>query len=107
MARLVSIPESEVARLGDEESIRAHYNDELTLNELLTLAERASELAGGWERTPRTEREKFLEEREAVVAHGDQLASRPPAEISPLLRDELARAQADWQRARAAILQVR
>lgn len=107
MARLVSIPESEVARLGSEDRISAHYGDELNINELLTLAEKASGLVARWEQTPRSEREKFLREREAVLAQGDRLASRSPAEVSPLLRDELNRARADWQRARGAVLQVR
>jgi hypothetical protein len=105
VARRVSIPEAEVARLGSEERIGAHYGDELSLNELLTLVEKASALATRGASTPVTEREKFLRQREAVLAQGDRLASRSLAEVSPLLRDELARARAEWQRARAEVLQ--
>jgi hypothetical protein len=103
LAQLVNIPESEVARLGDEERIRAHYSDELSINELLTLAEQLSQLAERWGKAPQPERDKFLRERDAVLAQGDRLASRPPTDVSPLLREELARARADWQRAREAI----
>jgi hypothetical protein len=107
VARTVNIPESEVAQLGNEERIRAHYGDELRINELLSLAESASELAARWSQAPQAERSKFLSEREAVLAHGDRLAAQSPTEVSPLLRDELARARADWQRARAAVLPLR
>ncbi len=107
MAHLVNTPEEDVARLGSEERISAHYGDELNLNELLVLAEQASELAERWEQTPEAEREKFLREREAVLAQGDRLAARSPQEISPLLREALTRARADWHHARAAILRVR
>ena len=79
----------------------------MAINELLSLAEEASALAARWGQEPASERAKFLREREAVLAQGDRLASRSPTEVSPLLGSELTRARADWQRARAAILQVR
>lgn len=103
MSRRVESREADVARLGDQARVEAHYRDELDLNELFALCELADELVLRWEEKSEAARAKFLSERPSVLARGDLLASREPSAISPLLLAPLSEAQEAWRKSRRAL----
>lgn len=103
----ISTPESEVAKLGSEAAIEAHYLDEALINELFALAELARETVAGWSGMSSPDRATFLGERESAVARADWLAARPAAEVSPLLREAQVNAKNEWGNARGALLELR
>jgi len=90
-----NVSEEQVAQLGSEELILAHYQDEFRLNELLALADQSVELVSRWTGLPDPERRRFLQQREAVLKHGDRLAATDAS--SPLLREDLRQAQLAWR----------
>jgi hypothetical protein len=106
MKRRVKVSEAEVQKLGGETVIRAHFSDELRVNELFAFGELAEELVTGWATKPAGERNKFLEERPRVLKEGDRLAAPSPEGISALIRKDYAEAQAAWRSARARLLEL-
>jgi hypothetical protein len=102
----VRIPEAQVAVLGDESRIRAHYGDELKLNQLLELATAAQEMAGRWASASADERATFLEQRDATVRYGDRLMAPALEQVSPLLREHFRQANDTWRAAREAVLKL-
>lgn len=103
----ITTPESKIAALGSESAIESHYLDEALLNELFALAELTRETVKAWEAMPAAERESFLSERDAAIDRGDWLAARPAAELSPLLREEHAKAKSEWAKARTELLALK
>jgi predicted Fe-S protein YdhL (DUF1289 family) len=95
----VSVPEAQVAKLGNEQRIRAHYQDEVRLSELLALAEQTLEEQSRWALMPPEEQQKLLAQRDAILAHGDSLCAPRPEDTSPLLRVQEAEARSTWAQA--------
>jgi hypothetical protein len=104
---MIHLPEDRVAALADEALIRQHYSDELSVNELIGMANQGEELLSGWARLPKAEREKFLAERDAVVQHAAGITRRRPDQVGVLLRDAWKKAVARWRGVEPKLLALR
>jgi hypothetical protein len=93
---MIQIPEEAVAALGDVNLIRRHYEDELSVNELINLVQAGEETLASWAKLPAAEKKKFLEQRGAVIAHAFGIAGRAEGQVSPLLKDAWKQAVAAW-----------
>jgi hypothetical protein len=100
----ISIAEDQVAALGDVNRIRRHYEDELSVNELIHMVRRGEELAAEWPRLGAPEKSRFLSERSAVIAHAFNIAGRPEEQLSPLLVGPWKQAVAAWQQVMPKLL---
>ncbi len=100
----VKIPQSEVAKLGDEDHIREHYVQEGTLNELLALIDESADLLARWPKLSKAEQATFLQQRDATVAHGDGLSRQPVGTPSPLLMGLHPKAVAAWRTVRPQLM---
>lgn len=94
---MIHVPEEQVAALNDVNLIRKHYEDELSVNELINLANMGEEMLQQWAKLPAAEKKKFLDERGAVAAHAFKTVSRPEDTVAQLVRDDWKKACAAWQ----------
>ncbi len=106
MKRRVKVSEDKVQKLGSDTAIRAHFSDELRVNELFAFGELAEETANGWAGKSPADRARFLEERSRVLKEGDKLSAPAPEGISALVRTEYLEAQAAWRKVRARLLEL-
>jgi len=102
---MLSTPEDQVAALGNEQLAEQHFDQESDLNELIELISILREKLAGWATLPAAAKSKLLDEREAVLRHGDKLAAEPVNGGSPLLTKARAEITSAWREVRQQLAQ--
>jgi len=104
---MLSTPEDQVAALGNEQLAAEHFDQESDLNELIELVNLLRERLSGWDTLPAANRSKLLDEREALLRHGDTLAAMPANGGSPLLVKPRAEVTSAWKEVRQQLERIR
>ena len=101
----INVSEEKVRALGDPKQIEAHYSDEVTVNHLFAMADEAQSVARTWAKMPPREKGEFLGQMQQFVADGDALGEK--GALSPLLKDERAKAKAEWSAGKELLKNLR